>query len=103
MRFTWTPTVDHYHAWASHFRQKGWLERPFDYTRDEPPQGCSWSQITSRASLVRSGDPELKTLVTTSLQEAATLTCHWLWRKTGQELPLFVAELGGECRVGIHQ
>ncbi len=59
-----------YAAWASHFKAKGWFDRVFDYTCDEPPNGCAWSDIPARAAIVHAGDPMFRTLTTTSIQEA---------------------------------
>jgi hypothetical protein len=58
--------------WASHYRaREGWFERLFQYTCDEPPyQGCGWSDIARRAQAAKAADPELRTLVTTTIQEA---------------------------------
>jgi MYXO-CTERM domain-containing protein len=61
-----------YTAWASHFKAKGWFDRVFDYTCDEPPNGCAWSDIPTRAAIVHAGDPMFRTLTTTSIQEATT-------------------------------
>ncbi len=70
LRFIWTKTADRYQAWAEHFRAQGWLERTYDYTCDEPPQTCAWTDIPTRAALVHGADPELRTLVTTNIDEA---------------------------------
>jgi len=59
-----------YAAWASHFKAMGWFDKVFDYTCDEPPNGCAWSDIPTRAAIVHSGDPMFRTLTTTSIQEA---------------------------------
>jgi|HubBroStandDraft_1064217.scaffolds.fasta_scaffold33314_2 MYXO-CTERM domain-containing protein len=59
-----------YAAWASHFKTMGWFDRVFDYTCDEPPNGCAWSDIPTRAAIVHGGDPQFRTLTTTSVQEA---------------------------------
>ncbi len=59
-----------YAAWATHFKAKGWFNRVFDYTCDEPPNGCAFSAIPTRAAIVHGGDPLFRTLVTTSIQEA---------------------------------
>lgn len=56
--------------WVSHFQAKGWLSRLFDYTCDEPPNGCTWSQAQSRTSTVQSDSPKLSTLITTDLANA---------------------------------
>ena len=72
IRYVWNGTSNSYAAWAQHFRAKGWFDRTFDYTCDEPPDGCTWSAIVSRASLVHGADPEFRTLVTTNIDAANT-------------------------------
>lgn len=72
MRYVWAYDAAKYQAWASHFREKGWLSRTFDYTCDEPPQTCAWSDIPARAALVHGADPELRTLVTTNINQATS-------------------------------
>jgi len=57
-------------AWALHLRQKGWFDRTFDYTCDEPPATCAWSDISKRAAIVHGADPEFRTMVTTTLRDA---------------------------------
>ncbi len=59
-----------YAAWATHFKTKGWFDRVFDYTCDEPPNGCAWTDIPTRAAIVHAGDPDFRTLTTTSIQSA---------------------------------
>jgi MYXO-CTERM domain-containing protein len=61
-----------YTAWATHFKAKGWFDKVFDYTCDEPPNGCAWSDIPTRAAIVHAGDPMFRTLTTTSIQEATS-------------------------------
>jgi hypothetical protein len=56
--------------WAAHFREHGWFDRLFQYTCDEPPLTCNWSDIPSRAQAAKQGDPEFRTLVTTDLDQA---------------------------------
>jgi hypothetical protein len=56
--------------WASHFRARGWFDRLFQYTCDEPPLTCSWSDIASRAQLAKRADPAFRTLVTTDVDQA---------------------------------
>ena len=63
-------TTAGYAAWATLFRARGWFDRLFDYTCDEPPAFCAWSDITARQAVVKAADPALKTLVTTSIQDA---------------------------------
>ncbi len=53
--------------WHDHFEQRGWLDRLFDYTCDEPPLGCAFSDIPPRAAAVHSAG--IRTLVTTDIDE----------------------------------
>jgi uncharacterized protein (TIGR03382 family) len=55
-------------SWASYFEGQGWLDRLFQYTCDEPPLTCAWSDIPARAATARAAN--IRTLVTTSIQEA---------------------------------
>ena len=48
----WTIDQAHYAEWANHFRAKGWLDRTFDYSCDEPPNGCAWASINTRTAMV---------------------------------------------------
>jgi glycosyl hydrolase family 123 len=63
-------SVDEHAVWAKHAREKGWFDRLFDYTCDEPPLTCAWSDIPARAGAAHQADPEFRTLVTTQLQDA---------------------------------
>jgi MYXO-CTERM domain-containing protein len=57
-------------TWATNFQTNGWTDRLFQYTCDEPPQTCAWSDITARAKTARAASPAVRTLVTTTIQEA---------------------------------
>ncbi|MCA1664195.1 MAG: hypothetical protein LC659_08000, partial [Myxococcales bacterium] len=70
VRYMWDFDSAHYAEWAKHFRAKGWFDRTFDYSCDEPPAGCTWAQINARTATVHAGDAGFQTLVTTSLAEA---------------------------------
>ncbi len=59
-----------YQDWASWFSTHAWTDRLFQYTCDEPPQTCAWSDIPSRAASAHAATPSMRTLVTTSIQEA---------------------------------
>jgi hypothetical protein len=63
-------SVDQQRAWAQHARAGGWLDRLFQYTCDEPTLTCRWDEIWTRANAAKAADPELRTLVTTTIQEA---------------------------------
>jgi glycosyl hydrolase family 123 len=56
--------------WASHFKAKGWFDRLFQYTCDEPPITCAWSDIPARAQNAKQADPSFRTLVTTDVGDA---------------------------------
>jgi hypothetical protein len=59
-------------AFKSHRLPDGttWFDKLFDYTCDEPPSFCSWSDITARSAALKKADPNFATLVTTTLHEA---------------------------------
>lgn len=61
------PQAADYAAWAKHFKDKGWYDKLFDYTCDEPPLTCEWSDIKPRQDRVHAGDPDFKSLVTTTV------------------------------------
>src|SRR5436853_5310756 len=66
--YRWNSSASSYYAaWAQHFRQKGWFDRTYDYSCDEPPAGCAWSAIPTRAAIVHAGDPEFRTLTTATI------------------------------------
>jgi hypothetical protein len=56
--------------WAEHFRSRGWFDRLFQYTCDEPPLTCSWSDIVQWTQAAKAGDPDFRTLVTTDIDQA---------------------------------
>jgi len=70
VRFQDTRDVATAQRWAQHFRAKGWFGALFDYTCDEPPATCAWSDIPARAAIMRAADPQFRTLVTTSIEQA---------------------------------
>ena len=71
VQFMGSRTRADYSAWATFFKAKGWFDRLFDYTCDEPPQTCQWSDIPARNATMKSADPAFRSLVTTTVQEAA--------------------------------
>jgi glycosyl hydrolase family 123 len=73
IEFVWIRDTPHYAAWARHFHDRGWFDRTFDYTCDEPPMwGCSFGDIPGLMNQVHQADPMFRTLVTTSLPQAQT-------------------------------
>jgi hypothetical protein len=63
-------SVDEHKDWAAHFKSKGWFGQLFQYTCDEPPITCQWSDIPARAAVAKQADPEFRTLVTTDIDQA---------------------------------
>jgi Domain of unknown function (DUF4091) len=57
-------------AFEQHMKERGWLDRAYDYTGDEPPYGITFEEARARAEAVKSAAPELRTLITTSLDVA---------------------------------
>ncbi|HET6437454.1 MAG TPA: glycoside hydrolase domain-containing protein [Anaeromyxobacter sp.] len=56
--------------WAPYFAGQGWSDRLFQYTCDEPPQTCAFSDIPTRAAAARAANPPIRTLVTTTVKDA---------------------------------
>lgn len=56
--------------YAQHFKAKGWFDRLFQYTFDEPRDAADWAAIRRRANALHQADPDLKSAVTTSVQNA---------------------------------
>jgi uncharacterized protein (TIGR03382 family) len=65
-----TSSVDDHRAWAQHARAAGWFDRLFSYTCDEPPLTCAWGDINQRTKAAHDADPDLRTLVTTTIWDA---------------------------------
>ncbi len=57
--------------WADHYSARGWLDRLFQYTCDEPPRQCAWTDIASRAAAAKAANAAFRTLVTTTIQSAS--------------------------------
>ncbi len=56
-------------TWYDHFTAQGWGERLFQYTCDEPPATCRWTDIPTRLRAAKAANPAYRTLLTTSLPE----------------------------------
>ncbi|MBI3802563.1 MAG: DUF4091 domain-containing protein, partial [Nitrospirae bacterium] len=56
---------------ALHTKSKGWFDRVFEYTSDEPKTAGDWKTIRVRATALHQADPKLRALVTTSYQSAS--------------------------------
>ncbi|HET9599269.1 MAG TPA: glycoside hydrolase domain-containing protein [Anaeromyxobacteraceae bacterium] len=63
-------SVADHQNWATHFKGKGWFDRLFQYTCDEPPLTCQWSDVANRARVAKQADPNFRTLVTTDMEQA---------------------------------
>jgi len=61
-----------FRQWAAHFRERGWLDRLYDYTGDEPPYGISFAEAAARAKATREADPGLRTLLTITAQQPSS-------------------------------
>ncbi|MEW6732998.1 MAG: glycoside hydrolase domain-containing protein [Acidobacteriota bacterium] len=59
--------IDYWRQWCQHFRQRGWFDRLFDYTWDEPGES-NFPEICRKAALLKRADPQLATLVTKELR-----------------------------------
>jgi hypothetical protein len=81
--------------WVARFKARGWFDRLFQYTCDEPPSSCAWSDIRTLNALNKAVDPALRTMVTTSIQQAKengvgssidiyAPVINFLWDKPGQ-------------------
>ncbi len=79
------PQAADYAAWAAHFKEKGWFDALFDYTCDEPPLTCEWSDIKPQQDRVHGGDPQMKSLVTTTVGH---LREHGLYESTDIIVPV---------------
>jgi hypothetical protein len=56
-------------AMVAHFRARGWIDRLFDYTFDEPADG-QLAEVRARAERLRAAAPEVPRLVTKELTPA---------------------------------
>lgn len=81
--------------WHDHFEQRGWLDRLFDYTCDEPPLGCAFSDIPPRAAKVHAAG--IRTLVTTDIDE---MTAEGLGDDIDVAVPIvnYMHDKGGQNR-----
>lgn len=58
--------------WQTEFQNKGWLAKLFDYSCDEPPNGCVWSTVNSNALALHASTPPMDALVTADISDATT-------------------------------
>lgn len=76
---------ENYAAWTAHFQERGWLDRVFDYTCDEPPLGCAFEEIPAKQQSIRTGTSEIPSLITTSIQR---LNEYGLYENTDLIVPV---------------
>jgi len=76
---------ENYAAWEAHFRERGWLDRTFDYTCDEPPLGCGFDEIAQRQANLHAGSSAIPSLVTSSVQR---LQEHGVYESTDLIVPV---------------
>lgn len=69
---TWGDTdqekIAYWRHFASHFKEKGWFDRLFHYTYDEPNEAWEFDELKRRASLVKQADPDLRVLSTVDIK-----------------------------------
>lgn len=66
-----TGLTAYYKAWAEHFHAKGWFEKLWGYTRDEPRSG-EFADVKTRARAMLAADPTMRPLVTGNLDSGLT-------------------------------
>jgi hypothetical protein len=69
-QFTGTRDNAAFGAFEGHMKERGWIDRAYDYTGDEPPYGISFSDAQARLQAVKAAAPELRTLLTTTVTAA---------------------------------
>lgn len=71
VEYGWRLTAEALEAYSKHAREKGFFDRVFDYTADEPTYTGTWGEIASRSALIHAGAPGMRTLVTASIDETS--------------------------------
>jgi len=56
--------------WMAEFQSEDWLSLIFDYSCDEPPNGCAWATINKNAATLHAATPPMSALVTTNIANA---------------------------------
>jgi MYXO-CTERM domain-containing protein len=69
VEYGWRPTREALKAYTQHAREKGFLDRVFDYTTDEPTFTGTWHEIAPRSALFRDAAPGMRMLVTANIAE----------------------------------
>lgn len=68
-----TGLTAYYKAYATHFKSKGWFDKLWGYTRDEPP-ASEYPEVLERARAMLNADPKMQPLVTKNLVDGLRLT-----------------------------
>ena len=58
-----------YQQWMTEFQGKSWSNRFYAYPCDEPPNGCSWSQVISNGSAAHATTPATPLLLTANIHD----------------------------------
>src|SRR5205823_10981527 len=61
--------VRYWREFAKHFKEKGWIDRLFNYVWDEP-RPSDVAPLAHQAQLVHSADPSIRNMVTASIDPA---------------------------------
>lgn len=69
VEYGWNLTTEALAAYSKHAREKGFFDRVFDYTADEPTFTGTWGEIAPRSDLVRAAASGMRTLVTSNIDE----------------------------------
>jgi hypothetical protein len=56
--------LDSWREWVDSTKAWSWFDRLFRYTCDEPPAGCAYEDINTRAAEIKAADPDFRSLVT---------------------------------------
>jgi hypothetical protein len=71
VEYGWNLTTEALAAYSKHAQEKGFFDRVFDYTADEPTFTGTWGEIGPRSALIRSAAPGMRTLVTSNIDETS--------------------------------
>jgi Domain of unknown function (DUF4091) len=71
VEYAWRLTAEALEAYTEHAREKGFFDRVFDYTADEPSYTGTWHEIAPRSAFIRANSPGMRTLSTSNITETA--------------------------------
>jgi Carbohydrate family 9 binding domain-like/Domain of unknown function (DUF4091) len=64
-------------SWYDHLAAQGRASRLFQYTCDEPPMTCAWTDIPARLRAAKAANPSFRTLLTSTLAEIRDAEAQW--------------------------